>query len=114
MLQIAVNNLIDNAIKYSPKESVVTIVLRRREGRIILTITDEGKGIDAIEKKRVFDKFYRLKNTRTGGTGLGLSIVKGFVEAHQGTVILENVPHGARFTLEIPAEVSFLNSLKNE
>ena len=54
------------------------------------------------------------QNSRTGGTGLGLSIVKGFVEAHEGTVILENVPHGARFTIDIPAEVSFINNLKNE
>jgi two-component system sensor histidine kinase KdpD len=55
-----------------------------------------------------------LQNAKTGGTGLGLSIVKGFVEAHDGKVILENVPHGARFTVEIPAEVSYLNNLKNE
>ena len=60
------------------------------------------------------DKFYRLKNSKTGGTGLGLSIVKGFVEAHQGIVVLENVPHGARFTIEIPAEVSYIKNLKNE
>jgi two-component system sensor histidine kinase KdpD len=55
-----------------------------------------------------------LNNSKTGGTGLGLSIVKGFVEAHNGTVVLENVPHGARFTIEIPAETSYINNLKNE
>ncbi len=66
----------------------------------------------AIEK--AFDKFYRIDHTKTGGTGLGLSIVKGFVEAHEGTVSLENVPHGARFTIQIPCETSYINLLKNE
>jgi len=63
----------------------------------------------------VFDKFYRLKNSQAGGTGLGLSIVKGFTEALNGTVELKNIaPHGAKFTIIIPAETSYLKNLKNE
>ena len=62
-----------------------------------------------------FDKFYRLPNSKTGGTGLGLSIVKGFVEAHNGTIELKNnEPQGAVFLISIPAETSYINSLKNE
>jgi two-component system sensor histidine kinase KdpD len=62
-----------------------------------------------------FDKFYRLPNTKAGGSGLGLSIVKGFAEAQNGTVKLENNQQGgAKFTIEIAAEASYLNNLKNE
>jgi two-component system sensor histidine kinase KdpD len=63
----------------------------------------------------VFDKFYRLQGSKPGGTGLGLSIARGFVEAHGGTISLENLPVcGAKFTINIPTEVSYLSGLKNE
>ena len=88
--------------------------LKKETNCLSITIEDRGPGFPPEEIEKVFDKFYRLSNTRTGGTGLGLSIVKGFVEAHNGTVVLENVPHGARFTMLIPAETSFINNLKNE
>lgn len=81
---------------------------------LCLMIEDRGPGFPPGEIEKVFDKFYRLQHEKAGGTGLGLSIVKGFVEAHDGTVSLENVPHGARFTIEIPAETSYINNLKNE
>jgi len=72
---------------------------------LILIISDNGKGFSDEELKLLFSKFYRATAKTTGGTGLGLSIVKGFVEAHNGTVKVENnVPTGAKFTLEIPAE----------
>jgi two-component system sensor histidine kinase KdpD len=71
-----------------------------------LIVEDNGPGFPEEEIVQVFDKFYRLKNTHTGGTGLGLSIVKGFVEAHNGTVVLRNgQPGGARFTITIPSEI---------
>ena len=80
-----------------------------------LIIEDNGKGFPKEEIGSVFDKFYRLKNSRTGGTGLGLSIVKGFTEAMGGRVKLENISTGgARFTVNIPAETSYLKNLKNE
>ena len=88
--------------------------VKRESNSLVLTIEDRGPGFPAAELEKVFDKFYRLDNARTGGTGLGLSIVKGFIEAHNGTIILENVPHGARFTIDIPAETSYINNLKNE
>jgi two-component system, OmpR family, sensor histidine kinase KdpD len=88
--------------------------IKKEENALVLIIEDRGPGFPEQELEKVFDKFYRLSNSGPGGTGLGLSIVKGFVEAHNGTVRLENIPHGARFTIEIPAEASYINNLKNE
>ena len=80
-----------------------------------LIIEDNGKGFPPDEIDNVFNKFYRLKNTKTGGTGLGLSIVKGFTEAMGGTVRLQNLATGgARFTIHIAAQTSNLKSIKNE
>lgn len=89
-------------------------VLKKESNTLVIIIEDRGPGFPLSEIEKVFDKFYRLDNTKTGGTGLGLSIVKGFTEAHNGSVTLENVPHGARFTIEIPAETSYINNLNNE
>jgi two-component system, OmpR family, sensor histidine kinase KdpD len=72
---------------------------------------DKGCGFPESELSSVFNKFYRGKDVKTGGTGLGLSIVKGFVEAHKGTVIAENRQDGgALFTIKIPVEISEMNS----
>ena len=86
-----------------------------KENNLILMVEDNGKGFPPDELDKVFDKFYRLKNSRTGGTGLGLSIVKGFVEAHNGQIMLENIEGGgAKFTIAIPCETTYLNNIKNE
>lgn len=134
LLEQAIYNLVYNASVYTPKHSEIFIIAKSNSNKIyelnpiakehsnlvteinslILIVEDRGPGFPEKEIEKVFDRFYRLQNSRTGGTGLGLSIVKGFVEAHEGTVILENVPHGARFIIDIPAEVSFINNLKNE
>src|SRR5215216_5288949 len=74
----------------------------------VITVEDNGKGFPPEEIDRVFDKFYRLKYSKTGGTGLGLSIAKGFVEAHNGTITLENgSTGGAKFTIRIVTETSY-------
>lgn len=104
MLQMAVNNLIDNAIKYSPKESAVTIVLYQQNKRINLMVKDTGKGIDAEEKKKVFDKFYRIGNKATKGakgTGLGLYLTKKIAAQHGANIfVTDNEPVGSNFTIE--------------
>lgn len=127
-------NLLYNASIYTPEYSDIFISAKNNSDKtfilapskkekseiaseinsLVVQVEDRGAGFPENELESVFDRFYRLQNTKTGGTGLGLSIVKGFVEAHEGKVFLENVPHGARFTIEIPAEVSFINNLKNE
>ena len=103
LLQMAVNNLIDNAIKYSSKEAAVTIELTQQKNNIFLQVKDEGKGIAAEEKKKVFTKFYRIGNTATKGakgTGLGLYLTKKIVQQHNGNIsVTDNVPSGCIFTI---------------
>ena len=108
-------NLLYNAINYTPINSTITIVAKQKLNEYMITISDNGNGIPENEMPFIFDKFYRLPNTKTGGSGLGLSIVKGFVEAHHGQVKVENnAMKGAIFTITIPSEISYINNLKNE
>lgn len=104
---IQVNNKADKIYSLNTKEEAHSSI-KKETNQLVLTIEDRGPGFPPEEISKVFDKFYRLSNSKSGGSGLGLSIVKGFVEAHNGTVLLENVPHGARFTIEIPAETSYV------
>lgn len=103
LLQIAVNNLIDNAIKYSPRESKVFVELRNEINTITLLVKDEGKGIANEEKNKVFEKFYRIGNVHTKGakgTGLGLFLTKKIVQQHEGNIIVtNNHPHGCNFVV---------------
>jgi len=105
LLQMAVNNLIDNAIKYSPKESQVTILLNAVQNKIVLQVKDEGKGISDEEKKKIFTKFYRIGNAATKaakGTGLGLFLTKKIVQQHKGNISMtDNNPAGAIFTVTL-------------
>lgn len=115
MLEQVIYNLLNNAITYTPPGSRIDIMAICHADVLQITVEDNGKGFPQDEISLVFDKFYRLKNSRTGGTGLGLSIVKGFTEALGGSVSLSNrSTGGARFILEIPGETSYLKNLKNE
>lgn len=97
-------NLIDNARKYSSAGSKITVELKKPDEKIYLSVIDEGNGISGDEKKRVFEKFYRVgdEKTRTAkGTGLGLYIVNYLVVQHRGTIrIFDNKPKGAIFQIE--------------
>ena len=105
-MQILINNLIENALKYAPKESVVKVILEE-EGKIRLSVIDEGPGIADSEKKQVFEKFYRSgnENTRTAkGTGLGLYLCKKIAESQDGNIfITDNHPNGSNFTVTFSA-----------
>jgi two-component system, OmpR family, sensor histidine kinase KdpD len=119
LMQQVLNNLISNAAVYTPDGSAISItakaVKKNQSESLEISIEDNGNGFPENEIEKVFEKFYRLKDSKTGGTGLGLSIVRGFVEAHNGKVTLLNIPAGgAKFTIEIPSETSYLNSQKNE
>lgn len=115
MLEQVVYNLLYNATLYTPQHAAICISARCYADVLQIIVEDNGPGFPPAEIDKVFDKFYRLEHTQTGGTGLGLSIVKGFTEAHNGTISLENIDTGgARFTINIPAETSYLNNLKNE
>ncbi len=113
LMEQVLHNLIQNALQYIPKYCVVTIRAICVNGKLVLMVEDNGNGFPEDEREKVFEKFYRLRNSSTGGTGLGLSIVKGFVEAHGGTIRLENMAEGgARFTIEIPTEISYVTRLE--
>ena len=106
VMQIAIN-LIDNAIKYAKDAADKTITIRTRtDGRFVLIeVQDHGPGVPHLQRKKVFDEFYRLgdESTReTAGTGLGLALVKKFAEAHNGFVeILSAKPTGAVFRVAL-------------
>jgi len=107
-------NLLHNEILYTPNDSTIYISANLSNNNLIICISDNGKGFSDDELKLLFTKFYRSAAKTTGGTGLGLSIVKGFVEAHGGNVKVENnIPHGAKFTLEIPVEVLQMEDYKD-
>lgn len=103
LLTMLINNLLENAIKYSPKEGQVKCSLAKKNNHIILQVTDEGQGIPSKEKKKVFGKFYRIGNeeTRTTkGTGLGLYLCKRIAKDHNATVrIMDNSPSGCNFII---------------
>jgi two-component system sensor histidine kinase KdpD len=108
-------NIIHNAINYTPPDATIQVDVTQQLECCIIRVSDNGKGIPEGEIQFIFDKFYRLPHTKTGGSGLGLSIVKGFTEAHRGTVAVENNPEGGlTFTITIPSETSYLHNLKNE
>lgn len=115
MMEQVIYNLLYNATLYTPEHTAISISARCHADVLQIIVEDDGPGFPPEEIKNVFDKFYRLQNTKAGGTGLGLSIVKGFTEAHGGHIALENVDTGgAQFIINIPAETSYLNNLKNE
>jgi two-component system sensor histidine kinase KdpD len=108
-------NLIHNALQHTPQGSKIYVEVSCTETQGIFQVYDNGTGFPENEIDFVFDKFYRLDHSITGGTGLGLSIVKGFTEAMNGNVYLENrAENGARFTLEIPCEFSQNTTPENE
>ncbi len=115
LMKQVLQNILLNAVQYTPVDSLVMIDVSIIENNCVITITDNGKGFPESEIQFVFDKFYRLPNSKAGGTGLGLSIAKGFTEAHKGDLKVENIAAGgAKFTISIPAETTYMNHLKNE
>jgi len=104
-----VDNLVSNAIKYTPEGGSIDIALGKEAGKIILSVTDTGIGIPEEEREKVFEEFYRAENAREGkeeGTGLGLSIVKTIADAHKATIeISDNTKqNGTVFRIAFPQE----------
>lgn len=108
LLQIAINNLIENAIKYSPKEKPIDITLKKGEGWAHLSVTDEGAGVADSDKKLVFEKFYRTGNEatkRAKGTGLGLYLTGKICKTHKGYIkIIDNPKGGSIFILSLQVD----------
>jgi heavy metal sensor kinase len=97
VLREAITNVVDNAIKYSPKGSVIVTRVRGEGNRAIVEIVDQGRGIAPEYRERIFDRFFRVDEGRSrdsGGTGLGLAIAKWAVEVNGGTIASESAPGG--------------------
>lgn len=115
LMEQVIYNLIINVTQHTPEDTLITIQADCIGDRFVMTIADSGSGFPENEIDKVFDKFYRIRGSIPGGTGLGLSIVKGFVEAHNGSVRLENLPvRGSKCVIEILTEKSYVNRLKDE
>jgi signal transduction histidine kinase len=104
-LRRVLDNLVTNAVRHA-SSTVELGVARATAGRIVVTVTDDGPGIAAADRERVFDRFTRLDDARTrdsGGAGLGLAIVRELVRMHGGTVTLGDAGPGLRVAVSLPA-----------
>ena len=110
LLQYAVYNLLTNAIKYSPDESVIRISLRPDQQAACLVVADQGCGIEPSEQQHIFERFYRTRRHRedaASGAGIGLALVKEIVTQHGGTIEVDSEPgKGSSFSVFLPREAS--------
>jgi two-component system, OmpR family, phosphate regulon sensor histidine kinase PhoR len=106
ILEQAISNLLDNAIKYSGNKSTINVEVKQTEVETIISVHDHGCGIEEGHLSRLFERFYRADKARSrklGGTGLGLAIVKHIAQAHQGYVDVKSTPNkGSSFSVHLP------------
>jgi len=109
LIQRAISNLIDNAVKYSPQGAPVEVKVSQADNEVVIDIVDHGCGIDSRHLPRIFERFYRVDKARSrelGGTGLGLAIVKHIVQTHRGRVTVDStVGKGSVFSIHLPIGV---------
>ena len=108
-VRIMLDNLVSNAAKFAPEGSALVIECHALNGQMVLEVADDGPGIPPAERERVFDPFYRGRNTSGGrlpGSGIGLSIVRDYAQAHGGTVEVVDEPsrNGARLRVTLPLQ----------
>jgi signal transduction histidine kinase len=102
LLQLAINNLLDNAIKYSGKDDVVLIKVFKENKRIKLQVIDSGTGVESAEKEKIFEKYFRGAGKHAKGTGLGLYLTREIVKQHHGSIGMKsNEPRGSIFTIQL-------------
>ena len=104
-IQRVLNNLIDNALKYAPKDSPITVSCSKHKDHFMIQVIDEGPGIDELDKENIFEPFYRLDSSRTkstGGFGLGLSMARQIIQAHKGKIYVENRQKGLAVIFTLP------------
>lgn len=115
LMEQVIYNLLLNSCQHTPPGSTIRFNSDFQDGRLIFVVEDNGPGFPSALLDRVFNKFFRVDNSRAGGLGLGLSIVKGLVEAHGGTVGVSNIQlGGARFSIKIPTEIPDMKKVKFE
>ena len=100
----ALFNLIDNAAKYAPEGTEITIAAARQNGGVRFSVEDEGRGVAQADRELVFQRFYRDQSSPSNkhGLGMGLAIVRGIIEAHGGKIWIEQGTKGARFVFDLP------------
>jgi signal transduction histidine kinase len=105
-LKCVVWNLLDNAVKYSPAGSAVSVSLGEEDGCVAIRVRDQGDGIPSSEREQIFDRFYRGAGARAAsirGVGIGLAMAREIVRAHGGDITVESaVGKGSVFTVRIP------------
>ncbi|MCU0474049.1 MAG: DUF4118 domain-containing protein [Bacteroidales bacterium] len=115
LMEQVLYNLLLNSCQYSPVSSAIRLEASYDNENFILQVADRGPGFPAEALPKVFDKFFKVDDSKTGGLGLGLSIVRGLVEAHKGTVQVENLTEcGAQFTINIPSEIPDMQNINLE
>ena len=106
LLQMAINNLLENAAKYTPADKPITVQLLNKNKTAVLQVMDLGPGIADTEKRKIFNKFYRVGNEetrKTKGTGLGLYLTSRIVKQHKGNILVrDNEPRGSIFEIDLP------------
>ena len=108
MLRELMGNLVDNALRYTPRGGSVTVRVVADGRRVLLEVEDSGPGLPTTERELVFERFYRVLGTDADGSGLGLPIVREIAGQHGATVEVDDArpgesPPGARFTVTFPA-----------
>jgi two-component system sensor histidine kinase KdpD len=115
LMEQVLYNLLCNSTQHAPASSTIELETLHYDNKFVLKIADKGPGFPEEALDKLFKKFYRVESNRSGGLGLGLSIVKGFVEAHKGTITATNRPGGgALLTLEIPSEHATIENIQIE
>jgi two-component system sensor histidine kinase KdpD len=105
LIEQAVCKLLANAGTHTPSQQAIDLDVEYKRDRLLIAVSDRGPGLPVEGEARVFEKFYRGNDRKTGGLGLGLSIARGFVEAHGGTITAENRSGGgARFLIDLPLQ----------
>jgi two-component system sensor histidine kinase KdpD len=105
LMELAIRQLLDNALKYTPAACPVSITARRDENNILISVRDEGPGIPEKDQALIFEKFYRGRNASSGvtGTGMGLAIAREILRAHGGDISLKSsAGHGSEFIMSLP------------
>ena len=112
LMEQVLYNLLFNSTQYAPGASDIELNAGYDNGEMTIEVVDKGPGFPETNLKNVFKKFFRVDGSKPGGLGLGLSIVKGFVEAHNGSITVENTKQGgAKFTIKIPSEKPDIKNL---
>jgi two-component system sensor histidine kinase KdpD len=118
LLEEVLVNLLENAAKYSPKQTKITLAAHLQQDELVISVQDEGCGIAASEQEKIFNKFYRSQSNEKNsisGLGMGLAIARGIIEIHQGKIWVESqLGKGSKFYFSLPVEHKDVESLLPE